>query len=194
MSEVVEAIHARCVEMDLADIVAFQCDWNEEVVAQFYATLWVDTINHVMHWTLEGKRYAVSIVAFARLFGFNIGDENGSYVKDESKIDLHVGSELEDTKMHFMYDGAYIDSGKPVFGKNIGLTPYYKFLNQLFRGTIAPKGGNVDNISHRAKDLLAQMAPGMPKFLVFEFIWNEIIHCSHDGSSGCHYAPPTFSI
>jgi hypothetical protein len=55
-------------------------------------------------------------------------------VKDESKIDLHAGSELEDTKMHFMYDGAYIDSGKPVFGKNIGLTPYYKFLNQLFRG------------------------------------------------------------
>ena len=117
VSEVVEAIHARCVEMDLANIMAFQCDWNEEVVAQFYATLWVDTINHVMHWTLEGKRYAVSIVAFARLFGFNIGDENGSYVKDESKIDLHVGSELEDTKMHFMYDGAYIDSGKPVFWK-----------------------------------------------------------------------------
>ena len=47
--EVVEAIHARCVEMDLADIMSFQCDWNEEVVAQFYATLWVDTINHVMH-------------------------------------------------------------------------------------------------------------------------------------------------
>ena len=49
VSEVVEAIHARCVEMDLADIMAFQCDWNEEVVAQFYATLCVDTINHVMH-------------------------------------------------------------------------------------------------------------------------------------------------
>ena len=62
----------------------------------------------------------------------------------------------------------------------------------MFRGTIAPKGGNVDNISHRAKDLLAQMAPGMPKFLVFEFIWNEIIHCSHDGSNGCHYAPYIF--
>lgn len=189
VKEVMDAIYDRCVELDLVDIMEFKCNWNEEVVAQFYATLWIDDENHIMHWSLEGKRFQVSIVQFGRLFGFNLCDEDGNYRQDTSKIDLHGGSPLEDSKMHFMYDPAYDSHGRCQFGKAHGLSPYYKMFNQLFRGTLTPRGGNSDNISHRAKDLLAQTAPGMPKFLVFEFIWNEIIHCSHNASNACHYAP-----
>ena len=56
------------------------------------------------------------------------------------------------------------------------------------------EGGDSDNISHRAKNLLVQMAPGKRKFAVMEFIWNEIISCSSDSSSACHYATYIFHM
>ena len=65
--------------------------------------------------------------------------------------------------------GAY---GDIVLGQVKGLTPFYRLLNTLFRFTLTPRGGDSDNISHRAKNLLVQMAPGKRKFAVMEFIWN----------------------
>jgi len=38
------------------------------------------------------------------------------------------------------------------------------------------------------------MTPGKRKFAVMEFIWNEIISCSSDSSSACHYAPYIFHM
>ena len=72
-----------------------------------------------------------------------------------------------------------------MLGQVKGLTPFYRLLNTLFRFTLTPRGGDSDNISHRAKNLLVQMAPGKRKFAVMEFIWNEIISCSSDSSSAC---------
>ena len=40
--------------------------------------------------------------------------------RDESKVDLHEGNELDPTKMHFMYDRAY---GEIVLEQVKGLTP-----------------------------------------------------------------------
>ena len=93
--------------------------------------------------------------------------------------------------MHFMYDRAY---GDIVYGQVKGLTPFYRLFNTWFRFTLTPRGGDSDNISSRAKNLLAQMAPGRPKFVVMEFIWNEIITCSSDSSSACYYAPYIFHM
>jgi hypothetical protein len=64
---------------------------------------------------------------------------------------------LEDGELHYMYDSAY---GDIKFGTIHGLTPYYKLLNQLFRFTLCPKGGDSDNISNMSKNLIARMAPG----------------------------------
>ena len=71
--------------------------------------------------------------------------------RDESKVDLHEGNELDPSKMHFMYDRAY---GEIMLGQVKGLTPFYRLLNTLFRFTLTPRGGDSDNISHRAKNLL----------------------------------------
>ena len=91
--------------------------------------------------------------------------------------------------MHYMYDSAY---GKIVFGQTSGLTPYYKFINQLFRYTLAAKAGNSDKISNMSKNLLAKMTPGATKFSVFDFLWEQIIYTSISPKRGCHYAPYIF--
>ena len=132
---------------------------------------------------------------FSILFGHtgNSVAYGGGYIvdRDDSKVDLHEGNELDPSKMHFMYDRAY---GEIVLGQVKGLTPLYRLLNTLFWFTLTPRGGDTDNISHRAKNLLAQMAPGRRKVAVMEFIWNEIIACSSDSSSACHYAPYIFHM
>ena len=43
----------------------FQHDWNTEVVAQFYDTLFVEEDERQMHWLLEGQWYSVDYDVFA---------------------------------------------------------------------------------------------------------------------------------
>jgi hypothetical protein len=57
VKEVVDAVYDRCSEMDLVEIMSFRCDWNEEVVAQFYATLFVEQDGRTIHWSIGGKRF-----------------------------------------------------------------------------------------------------------------------------------------
>ena len=104
--------------------------------------------------------FTYTMAQFSTLFG-HTGDQvgyGGGYIvnRDESKVDLYEGNELDPSKMHFMYDQAY---GEIVLGQVKGLTPFYRLLNTLFRFTLTPRGGDSDNISHRAKNLLVQMAP-----------------------------------
>jgi hypothetical protein len=93
VKEVVDAIYDRCNEMDLVEIMSFRCDWNEEVVAQFYATLFVEQDERTIHWSIGGKRFRYNMAQFSILFG-HTGDSmvyGGGYIvgRDTSKVDLH---------------------------------------------------------------------------------------------------------
>lgn len=118
---VIDELIKACKVQNLFNIMSLSCDQNEEVVAQFYATVFIEDVPMIMHWTLNGKCFSITMFTFARLLGF--------YTFDYTKIDLHNGSIVEDSKLAFMYDGAY---GTVKFGKTSGLKPFYKFLNHLF--------------------------------------------------------------
>ena len=51
-------------------IMEFNHDWNEEVVAQFYATLYIGRATKVMHWTLQGKPLLVTYADFTSILGY----------------------------------------------------------------------------------------------------------------------------
>ena len=60
---------------------------NDEFIAQFYATLWIevddeDMHNSRLHWTLEGHCFSVTYHAFAGKLGF---DDSG---REKVKIDV----------------------------------------------------------------------------------------------------------
>jgi hypothetical protein len=153
VGEVVDA----CNRMNLTSIMSFNLDWNEEIVAQFYATLYVNHATKTFHWTVQGKPFYVEHAYFASVLGF---PEN-----DLTREKIHeVENMLDDGELHFMYDSAY---GDIKFGIVHGLTCYYKLLNQLFRYTLCPKTGDSDNISNMFKNLLARMAPNTNEFSVF---------------------------
>jgi hypothetical protein len=50
---VVREVEDACERMHASSIMSFNCDWNEEVVAQFYATLYVNRSTKTFHWTIQ---------------------------------------------------------------------------------------------------------------------------------------------
>jgi hypothetical protein len=110
--------------------------WNEEVTAQFYATFYVDHSTKTFHWTIQGKPFSVEYANFASILRFSNADLTREKIHEMENV-------LEDGELHYMYDRAY---GDIKFGTIHALTPYYKLLNQLFRNTLYPKGGDSDNI------------------------------------------------
>jgi len=56
------------------------------------------------------------------------------------------------------------------FGHSQGLYTFYRYLNRMFRKTLAARVGDSTNISHYAKNLLARMREVARPFSVTNFI------------------------
>jgi uncharacterized protein YozE (UPF0346 family) len=179
VNEAIDICHAK----GLTSIMELKYDWNEEVIAQFYANLYIRCETKTFHWLLQGKPLSVSYERFAQILGF--GEEDLGHPM------IHGGEIPLDGEMAFMYDSMY---GKVEFGTTHGMNPVYRMLNQLFRYTLTPKIGENYNISNVSKDVLVRMAPGKENFSVFDFIWEEIIVCSVSANNSYQYAPWIFKM
>ena len=86
-----------CERMHIKKLMAFKYDWNVEVVAQFYATLYIEEAGSVrqMHWMTQGRQYSILFSRFARLFGFG--------QVDLSRERIHIGHPLPREEIEFMY-------------------------------------------------------------------------------------------
>ena len=82
------------------------------MVAQFYATLYVDRPRRKFNWMLQGKRFSVTYNQFAIILCFLEANLQRPKIHDENV--------LEDGAMHYMYDRAY---GKVVFGRLLDSHP-----------------------------------------------------------------------
>jgi hypothetical protein len=60
VNEAIDICHAK----GMTSIMAMNCDWNEEVLAQFYANLHVRCETNTFHWLLQGKPLSVSYERF----------------------------------------------------------------------------------------------------------------------------------
>jgi hypothetical protein len=94
---VFDRVIASCKAKYLRDILAFKKDWNNEVIAQFYATICFEEHGDTrkLHWITESQWYKMSCAQFARLFGF--------VRKDASRPRIHLALKLEARKIKFMY-------------------------------------------------------------------------------------------
>ena len=97
MAVVNEAISA-CERRNLQSIMSFNCNWNEEVVTKFYATLYINREDK-FHWTIQGKPFLVGYVKFATILEFSAEDHDREKIHDENV--------LENGEIHYMYDIAY---------------------------------------------------------------------------------------
>jgi hypothetical protein len=88
---------AACRAKHLRDVMAFRKNWNNEVIAQFFATLFVEEHgdSRKLHWMTEEQWFEVSYAQFARLVGFGRNDAN--------HIKIHMALKLDARKIKFMY-------------------------------------------------------------------------------------------
>jgi hypothetical protein len=169
---------AACESLHIKRIMEFRYDWNIEVIAQFYATLFFEEAGSVraMHWMIEGKWYHITYDDFATQFSFGQADKNRSQI--------HLHNPLGENEMKFMYAPGQEGNA----GTINDLYTFYSVLNRLFRKTICARDGDPTNISHYAKNLLANMRDGAPIFSVIDYIWEEIKGISLNPQKNCGFA------
>jgi hypothetical protein len=170
-----------CRAKHLRDVLDFKKNWNNEVIAQFFAILFVeeheDTIK--LHSMTEGKLFEVSYTQFARLLGFGRNDANN--------IKIHMALKLDVRKIKFMYHR----NNQGNFGEITDMLPFYVYINWLFRRTLTPRKGDGTKILAYNKNIVAAIAPNANgfEFSVFGFIWEEIKAISENPLKSCGYAP-----
>ena len=124
-----------CEQKRMKTIMTFQYDWNDEIIAQFYSTLWIKHADEespynfpYLNFFIEGSQYKVSYKRFAHILGFTDEDISGDKIKihdfrpptkDEAK-DLHISESDE-------------------YWKSTNLHKYYRYINSLCRMTLIPK-------------------------------------------------------
>jgi hypothetical protein len=183
--EMTQALRA-CERKKMKPIMTFQYDWNDEVIAQFYSTLWIKLADEkspynfpYLNFYIEGSWYKVSYRRFAHILGFTDDDISGDKVKIH---DFRQPTKDEARDLHLF------ESGK--FWESTNMHKYYRYINSLSKMTLIPKGGNQMNILGESKVLLSFMKPNSSESInIFDMIWQEIIHAACFPLKGCLHAP-----
>jgi hypothetical protein len=174
-----DQVIAACESHHLKILMGIHYDWNVEVIAQLYTTLYIEEGGGAkrMHWMTEGDWFNISYDDFASHFSFGIA--NARHQR------LHIQNHLDEEEMKFMYAPGLEGNA----GTTNGLYTFYSVLNKLFRKTVCPRDGDPTNISQFAKNLLANMRDGAPPLSVMDFMWEEIKGISLNPQKTCGFAP-----
>jgi hypothetical protein len=60
-----DRIKATCDELEMTKMMCFKYSWNQEIICQFYSTLYFDADGQTLLWMTNGQRYAITICEFA---------------------------------------------------------------------------------------------------------------------------------
>ena len=63
-----------CEEKGIKGFIGFRYDWNEEIIPQFFATLYYQEHHNTVYWMTEGMIYSTDYMSFSRLLGFGTKD------------------------------------------------------------------------------------------------------------------------
>jgi hypothetical protein len=92
---VVREVEDACKRMNISSIMSFNRDWNEKVIAHFYATLYVNLSTKTFHWTIQGKPFYVEYANFTSILGFSNAKLMREKIHEEENM-------LDDGELHFM--------------------------------------------------------------------------------------------
>jgi len=125
---------------------------------------------------IERVHYRIDFTTFARIIGFGRSDMYVEVVQNELL--------MKPEEIAYAYEDRRLADGRIV-----SLKSYYYVMNNLFRETINPKGGDSNHMNMYAKNLLARMAPRSEAFLVSRFTWIDLSLAFDDARNGLPYAP-----
>jgi len=126
-----QEIMSECETKNIKALMGFQKDWNKEVIAEFYATVYFGYIGdeRAIFWMTEGSYYKAKFTQFVRVLGLDRNDAN--------RPKIHLQPVLQNEEMRFMYPRNEVGNA----GKVTGMYTYYSIMNRLLRKTISQRGG-----------------------------------------------------
>jgi hypothetical protein len=160
----------------ITDLLQFGHNWNQEIIYEFYSTLFYDKKERIFMWMTNDRRFHVKLAQFAQILGLS------------SQLDipkkLHSGRVMMPREITPMY---VQDCGfQPP--KVEGLLPQFLVLHQIMRKTLAPMIGYSEAIPAYERNLLDALMK-LVRFNVFEYIVDEIWNIATDPLRSCSFAP-----
>jgi hypothetical protein len=110
----------------ITDLLQFGHNWNQEVISEFYSTLFFDKKERIFMWMTNGRWFHVKLSQFAQILGLS------SQLNIPKK--LHSGRVMMPREMSPMYNQNN-DFQAP---KIDGLLPHYLVLHKMMMKTLAP--------------------------------------------------------
>jgi hypothetical protein len=160
----------------ITDLLQFRHNWNQEIIFEFYSTLFYDKKERIFMWMTNGRRFHVKLAQFAQILGL--------FSQLEIPKKLHSGWVMMPREMIPMY---IQDNGfQPP--KVEGQLPHFLVLHRMMRKTLALRIGYSEAIPTYERNLLdALMKP--VRFYIFEYIVNEIWNIATNPLRSCDFSP-----
>jgi hypothetical protein len=137
-----------CGPHAIIDLLQFRHNWNQEVIAEFYSTLFFDKKERIFMWMTNSRSFHVKLSQFAQILGLS------------SQLDipkkLNSGRVMMPREMTLMY----IPNNDFKAPKVDGMLPHILTLHRMMRKTLAPRIGYSETILAHERNLLnALMKP-----------------------------------
>ncbi|KAK1602682.1 hypothetical protein QYE76_007859 [Lolium multiflorum] len=164
--------YAMCGEFGLYPIMELTKEYDVEMIHQFYATVHFDTDEaKTFRWMSSDKLLESNLAKFGSALGYPRlpgVDANGWRCHDSSF-----------SQPREVLEPLYI-KGWGIPGKSVDLLPTWDIMLRVYRETIGPKGGNLDElhlyeVDHMANSF-AKRGTG-EKLDVMDYIYNEMWSC-----------------
>lgn len=169
----------------LRNFMEHQCDWNETLVRQFYATFELDIEEQSIEWMTGQSRY---IATFREFAAANQLDYDYFYGADS--LDVYKQDLFEECQQ--FYEPARI--GIPVkYGTPTGLRHHPAAINRIIRHTFMPKSGNKDKIREFYWNVIHYIMTGT-KFNVVKMIFELMDEKRMSLAGNIYFAPYIMSL
>jgi hypothetical protein len=137
----------------ITDLLQFKHNWNQEIISEFYSTLFYDKKERIFMWMTNGRRLHVKLARFVQILGLS------------SQLDIPK-------KLHFGWV-MMTKEMTPMYIQDEGLLPHFLVLHRMMRKTLAPRIGYSEVIPAYERNLLDALMKSVC-FNVFEYIMDAI--------------------
>jgi hypothetical protein len=174
-------IIAVCEHHKIFEIMAFNYPWNDEIIMQFYSTLYLSCRSDVIEWMTSGVRYHSTIKVFAQHLHLQ-----GHF---QHRQNLHDDDPLVSSQIKHMYLLGSAASAPTI----TGISPDVILLHQMLRVTLAPRIVDASSIPSYERNFIDAIKK-QESFNIFDYILQEIWSVAVTPSRECAYAPFIMSI
>jgi hypothetical protein len=160
----------------ITQLLSFRYNWNQEVVTEFYTTLFFDKREIIFMWMTNDRRFSIKLSQFVEILGLS------AHLAIHKK--LHSGGVMARREMTPMY---IPNSGfrAPKFD---GILPQFLTLHRMMRRTQVPRIGDSNAIPTYERNLLDVLMKH-ERFDVFDYIMDEIWNILINLQLSCGFAP-----